>query len=88
MDLGPTGRYQMYGIGGVPIGGVYPKQAEVPVSNWLPDAKAESADDAAATAKANGGRILQGPVEVPGGDRVAIGMDRQGAVFAVHSANG
>jgi predicted enzyme related to lactoylglutathione lyase len=84
-DMGEMGRYEMFGIGGVPIGGIYPKPAEVPVSNWLPYAKVASADQAASIAKAEGGTILQGPVEVPGGDRVAIGMDPQGAVFAVHS---
>jgi uncharacterized protein len=85
-DMGPMGVYQMYGFGGVPMGGIYRKPDEVPVSNWLPYAKVTNADEAAATAKASGGQILQGPIEVPGGDRVAIGMDPQGAVFAVHSA--
>jgi hypothetical protein len=28
---------------------------------------------------------LQGPTEVPGGDWVFTGIDRQGAMFAVHS---
>jgi predicted enzyme related to lactoylglutathione lyase len=84
-DMGPMGVYEMFGIGGVPMGGIYPKPAEVPVSNWLPYAKVASADQSAATAKEQGGTILQGPIEVPGGDRVAIGMDPQGAIFAVHS---
>jgi hypothetical protein len=33
-----------------------------------------------------GGKIVAGPMEVPGGDLIAIGMDPQGAAFAVHSA--
>jgi predicted enzyme related to lactoylglutathione lyase len=28
---------------------------------------------------------MVGPVEVPGGDRIAVLRDPQGAVFAVHS---
>ena len=46
------------------------------------DAKA-----AAATATANGGKIINGPMEVPGGDWIAQGIDPQGAMFAVHSLN-
>jgi predicted enzyme related to lactoylglutathione lyase len=84
-DMGPMGIYQMFGFGGVPMGGIFKKPAEVPVANWLPYAKVNSADQAAEAAKANGGQIIQGPIEVPGGDRVAIGMDPQGAAFAVHS---
>ena len=35
---------------------------------------------------ANGGQILNGPMEVPGGDWIAQGIDPQGALFAVHSS--
>ena len=34
---------------------------------------------------ANGGQILNGPMEVPGGDRVLNAMDPQGAAFSLHS---
>ena len=33
-----------------------------------------------------GGQVLNGPMEVPGGDFVAQCMDPQGAAFALHSA--
>jgi predicted enzyme related to lactoylglutathione lyase len=35
--------------------------------------------------KANGGQVLNGPMEVPGGDWIAQCMDPQGAMFAVHA---
>jgi predicted enzyme related to lactoylglutathione lyase len=35
--------------------------------------------------KANGGTLMQEPMEVPGGDRIAQCMDPQGGTFAVHS---
>ena len=35
--------------------------------------------------KANGGQILNGPIEVPGGDWVVNAMDPQGAAFARHA---
>jgi hypothetical protein len=34
--------------------------------------------------KANGGKILNGPMEVPGGDWVVNCMDPQGAAFSLH----
>ena len=47
-----------------------------------------AADGAAETVRLvteRGGTIINGPMEVPGGDRVAAMMDPQGAGFAVHS---
>ena len=85
MDMGEAGIYQMYGLGEVPMGGIYNKPKEVPISNWLPYAMVASADDSAATATKLGATILYGPMEVPGGDRVAALLDPQGAPFAVHS---
>ena len=38
--------------------------------------------------KASGGRILNGPMDVPGGSRVLSAADPQGAVFGLHSRKG
>ena len=87
MDMGPAGTYQMFGLTGRPFGGVFNKPKEMPgPPAWtsyisVPDSK----KSAAATTRASG-RILNGPMEVPGGDLIAQGMDPQGAAFAVHSA--
>ncbi len=35
--------------------------------------------------KANGGQILNGPMEVPGGDWVVNAMDPQGAAVSMHA---
>jgi hypothetical protein len=35
--------------------------------------------------KASGGNILNGPMEVPGGDWVVNAMDPQGAAFSLHA---
>jgi uncharacterized protein len=53
--------------------------------NWLHYVRVDSADAAAERVKANGGQILNGPMDVPGGDRIAQCVDPQGAAFAVHS---
>ncbi len=38
--------------------------------------------------KAGGGQVLNGPMEIPGGDRIAQCLDPQGAAFALHQAKG
>lgn len=45
----------------------------------------DSADAAAERAQKRGAKVAMGPMDVPGGDRVAILFDPQGALFAVHS---
>jgi len=50
---------------------------------WLPYAMVESADEAVKGISANGGTVVHGPMEVPAGDRVAVAVDPQGAMFAV-----
>jgi predicted enzyme related to lactoylglutathione lyase len=45
----------------------------------------DSAYAATERAKNAGATVLLGPMEVPGGDRIAVMLDPQGAAFAVHS---
>ena len=52
---------------------------------WLSYIRVPDAKKAAATIKKLGGRIINGPMEVPGGSWIAGGLDLQGAAFAVHS---
>lgn len=85
-DMGEMGLYHMFGRDRFTYGGMYNKPAEMPAPpNWLPYVQVDSADRAAERATEKGGTILNGPMEVPGGDRIAIIQDPQGAVFAVHS---
>lgn len=87
MDMGDQGVYQMFGLtSDIPVGGMYtiPDGMGAPPS-WLPYIRVDNADAAAERMKQLGGTLKNGPMEVPGGDRIAIGSDPQGAVFAVHS---
>lgn len=45
-------------------------------------------DGALEAVRQNGGQVLNGPMDVPGGDRVAQCMDPQGAMFALHARGG
>lgn len=81
------GLYQMFGRGGgIPSGGIMKPPPGAPAA-WMPYAMVKDARAAAALATANGGTIVNGPMEVPGGDWIAQGMDPQGAMFSVHSLN-
>jgi predicted enzyme related to lactoylglutathione lyase len=87
MDMGEMGTYQMFGRGGgIPNGGVMKPPPGAPAA-WMPYARVKDAKAAAAIVTANGGKILNGPMEVPGGDWIFQGMDPQGAAFSVHSLN-
>jgi predicted enzyme related to lactoylglutathione lyase len=89
MDMGEAGIYQMYGRGAHPLGGMYNKPAEMPAPpHWLYYLRVDDVNAAVERIKNLGGQILNGPMEVPGGDLVAQCMDPQGAAFAIHSTAG
>jgi uncharacterized protein len=83
-DMGPGGIYQLLEHGGAQVGGVYKLMDTSKPPHWLTYIRVASADRAAAAAKAAGGQITQGPIDVPGGSRVAHILDPQGGAFAVH----
>lgn len=86
-DMGEMGVYQMFGQNGMPYGGIYDKPADMPAPpHWLLYVKVPDIDDAVELVKTNGGQILNGPMEVPGGDRIAQCLDPQGAAFALHAS--
>lgn len=86
LDMGPMGKYLIYGVGDVTLGGIMKKPESVPVSRWVYYAEVSDLDAAMARAKTQGGKVLMGPQEVPGGGRIAQLTDPQGAVFALHQA--
>jgi len=86
MDMGDIGVYQMYGMPGLELGGIYKAPPGYPAPpNWLPYILVPDAKKAASVSTQTGGKIINGPMEVPGGGWIAMGMDPQGAAFAVHS---
>jgi predicted enzyme related to lactoylglutathione lyase len=58
------------------------------VPYWLFYTQVDAIDAAAERVKAHGGQILNGPLEVPGGDWVAQCLDPQGAMFALVGPKG
>lgn len=83
-DMGPAGTYQLIEHGGAQVGGAYKLMDASKPPHWLTYIQVASVDKAAAAVKAAGGRVTQGPMEVPGGSRIAQVLDPQGGAFAVH----
>lgn len=87
VDMGPMGKYQMFSRPRGTIGGMMnkpPEMGHVP-PHWQIYFRVADLDAAVERIKANGGTILNGPVEVPGGDRIVNAMDPQGAAFSLHA---
>lgn len=87
MDMGEMGKYHMFNRPHGMIGGMMnkpPEMANVP-PNWQIYFRVPDINAATERIKANGGQILNGPMEVPGGDWIVNAMDPQGAAFALHA---
>lgn len=86
-DMGPEmGMYKMFGCDRFTYGGMFKKSPQMPApTHWMHYVSVDSADAAAERATKAGGQVVNGPMEVPGGDRIATIIDPQGASFAVHS---
>jgi uncharacterized protein len=83
MDMGPLGVYQIFAVGGVPVGGMMTKMPDTPTPFWLYYFNVEAIDAAVKRAEQGGGKLLMGPHEVPGGSWIAQCLDPQGALFAM-----
>ena len=87
MDMGAMGKYQMFNRGDRMIGGMMnkpPEMAQAP-PHWAIYFRVADINAATGRIKAHGGKILNGPMEVPGGDWIVNAMDPQGASFSLHA---
>lgn len=84
MDMGPMGTYQTFATGEPDaVGGMMTKAPEVPHPVWLYYFAVDAIEAAMTRVKENGGQVLFGPQEVPGGAWIAQCLDPQGALFAL-----
>jgi predicted enzyme related to lactoylglutathione lyase len=84
MDMGEHGVYRIYGRNDRQLGGIMNRPAEMPAA-WLYYITVPDIDAAAAAIGEHGGKVLNGPMEVPGGGKVLQAADPQGAAFALFS---
>lgn len=85
MDMGPMGKYHLFARQW-DLGGMMnkpPEMAGLP-PHWGLYFKVANVAEAAERVKANGGQVLNGPMEVPGGDLIVNCLDPQGASFSLH----
>jgi len=87
LDMGQYGKYLLFNRPIGMIGGMMNRPAElshVP-PNWQIYFRVPDIPSAVERIKANGGQVLNGPVQVAGGDWIVNAMDPQGAAFSLHA---
>jgi uncharacterized protein len=85
-DMGAMGKYVLFGSNGVQRGGMFNKPAEMPGGpSWLGYIRVKDVNETVKKAKSGRATLVNGPMEVPGGDWIAQFVDPYGAMFAVHT---
>ena len=85
-DMGEMGTYQLFSMGGDgDEGGMMNKMPDMPMPFWSFYFVVDGIDAAVERVTKGGGRVIMGPMEVPGGSWVLQGLDPQGANFALVS---
>ena len=82
MDMGEHGEYRFIDHKGLRLGAIAGAMGGQP-PHWRFYFRVPSVATAKETVEAKGGKIVMGPMEVPGGDHIVIGIDPQGAEFAL-----
>ena len=82
-DMGPMGIYQLFNIDGAMAGGMMTKMPQTPMPHWLYYINVEGAEAAAGRVTKAGGKVLNGPQQVPGGQWVVQALDPQGAMIGL-----
>ena len=82
MQMGPDMMYRIFACNGLEIGGTFAPSPPTPAF-WKPYFGGPSANASMATVKSNGGTILHGPDEVPGGAFTLQIKDPQGVQLAL-----
>jgi predicted enzyme related to lactoylglutathione lyase len=82
MPMGEMGEYRFLDHHGLRIGALcgLMEQAQ---SKWRFYVRVPSIAAAKAAIEENAGKVINGPHQVPGGDWIVIGIDPQGAEFAL-----
>jgi hypothetical protein len=84
-DMGPMGVYLLFGQGGKAYGGMMtiPPNMQMPTA-WNYYIHLDDLDSAITRAKSKGAKLINGPMDVPTGERIAQFFDPQGAAFSLH----
>ena len=85
MDMGAMGIYQLFQIDSKDHGGMMKKMDAMPMSSWGYYFNVNGIDAAIERIRHAGGKVLNGPMEVPGGQWTVTAQDEQGAHFSLVS---
>lgn len=83
MDMGDMGAYRFIERDGKGFGGINQAGERSAPPQWSFYFRVADIDAAVEQVSNRGGEIVQGPVEVPGGDYAVNGIDPQGVAFAL-----
>jgi len=82
-DMGPMGVYYLFAYKGKQIGGMMTKPENIPMPFWCYYFNVPTLDAAIERVTSGGGKVVHGPMEVPGGSWIIQAMDPQGAFFCL-----
>ena len=77
------GAYRLFSNQEGQMGGMMTKPDNIPTPAWLYYFQVGEIGGAKARVEADGGKMMNGPMEVPGGGWIIQGQDPQGAMFAL-----
>ena len=83
MPMGEMGDYVFIVVAGQPIGAIMQRPKDSPPANWRFYFRSPDIEAAADKVKQGGGTVHMGPMEVPGGDRIIVASDPEGAMVGV-----
>ncbi|TCM21843.1 hypothetical protein EDF56_101519 [Novosphingobium sp. PhB165] len=88
MPMGDMGDYCFIGHHGQTLGAIMQRQSDQQPAVWLFYFGVPSIAAAKSAIENNGGKVLMGPHEVPGGDWIVVAVDPQGAGFGLVGPKG
>jgi predicted enzyme related to lactoylglutathione lyase len=83
MPMGEMGDYVFVAAGDTTFGATMRASQPGTPTGWQFYFRAPDIDAAAEKVKSNGGALLAGPMEVPGGDMIIVAKDPEGTLFGV-----
>jgi predicted enzyme related to lactoylglutathione lyase len=86
MDMGPMGLYRIFDQGDkkeMGDGGMMTTTPQIPVSCWAFYFNVDSIRSAIQRVESGGGKLINGPLQVPAGGWIIQGQDPQGALFSL-----
>jgi predicted enzyme related to lactoylglutathione lyase len=87
MPMGPSNEYRLFATESGQEGAIFTKDASTPHPFWRLYFNVEAIDAAIERVRGAGGKIVNGPHEVPGARWIVHALDPQGAAFALVAPN-